>query len=1154
MAKNIFEDAWNTVQGLKTKAQQGIQNWAQANPQQATRIINAPQQIAQTYQKVSPYVPMAPRITTPQQIQTNFNNVRNFVPNTQRSIQNFAQNQPRITQQLMKLEQPVQRTSQFLQQPYKPVSLPQANSQYRGLNAGYNYVAKPLVEGLINFPTNYIGGITKTGLNIGQKAPLRKTLGSIGQTGSAIMDASVAGFGGKVVKNIANNALKSTLLSSIKSGVVSGLKYGGSYGFLSGLKDNQDIKDLLTYTKNVGGSTAVGGVGGAVVGGGIGGLAYGAGKIFGKLVNAYKTVNPKATDKEAASASTKFIRDEVGRFAKSDQPAWIKSDANTMAFRKAAGLPENGVRLQDMPMGNSIKAVTPEERIKLNQPLVQGGVGGGIPPQAPYKQKGNLLTSLTDRWVTSGRTVLNKMGKTGEAISSKIDNMYNVSERQVGTATDHYQKLTNGLDDAGVQRVSASLNGEKVPLNPQEQQASKGLRTILDTIWTKAKELGLNPGRKENYFPNIPNVEKLAANREATAKYFVDTKQISNVPKALSFIDDIINGADVDTAYVRLFGKARPKVSGFLEKNRIFEWPTQVIRTDRGVIPEYFQNTFSRINQVEQFGKNNDIGEKLLLDLTKQGYSIDAAKEILNQNLGLTTNNPIESKGLGIVRAVQSLMKMPLGAITNASQSVNTATVYGTRRTLKSIFNQVTGGGSAQESYALRTGAITDATMQEILDTWKGKGALAKFAAPGFGAVEKFNRIVSANVGADYATKLVKNLQSNPGNKGTINELTKLIGKFDVDSLLKGGLSEEQLLKAGQTATNVTQFKTRPIDMPSAWNSPMGKTLSQFKNFAFKQAGFIKNEVLAPATKGNFGPLSRYILLSILVGEGVNQVKGAVKGTMGAAYQTAKTGITERRLPTGEELGTAYEQGKGKPRPTDPGQRALQNFSSVGSFGLITDAMKALTAASQFGSRSILEFIAGPTGSDLARVATDVSELGQGKPRNLARNTIRSIPYVGQSISNIEYPKANDASSNMSIPDQLQKIKTGFELEPYKLQQQNAEVERGNTTDKIFAEIKDLPVDEAKKILGKYKADGTLTKEMYTDSLLPQIKEYKQGVSPSEKSVKSLGVDAEAKYYYDKTRNMSVEEKRTYLGGLKKRGVLTKPTYLQFLKLEKKTL
>jgi hypothetical protein len=1104
MANSIFDNVWNTVSNLKKKAQTGIQNWAQANPQQATRIINAPAKIAQTYQKVAPYVPMAPRITTPQQIQTNY--------------QSFNRN----------IVQPVkQQVGGLWQGMTESPTTYDINRGILGKQSNFGYQVGKTISGGGFSPLQTFGkvpSLVKTGIN------LAREWGPYGELQKQTAENTERRI--QQDPKLRNNKMladsERIMSNFLTMGIISAHPQTPNFKKVDIRKvfnpqDEEIMRNFAIAVEEVGPKKALGELGKNA--------QYVVKRYFG---NKFTNLSNQKIKQLFDYTLTK-IDDARGQ---ASNPLVIKP--------RGVELPV-GLKTQE------VEGLT-QQALK-NKPPVQGGVGG-VPPtaNAPYKPKGNLLTSLTDRWVRSSRSVLQKMGKTGGELASKVDDMYNTSERMVGTATNHYKQLTNSLDDAGVQRVSSSLNGEKVALNPQEQQAAKGLRTILDSIWTKAKEMGLNPGRKENYFPNIPDVKKLQVNKQAVADYFVKTKQIPTIEKAISFIDDIINGADMDTAYVRLFGKARPKVSGFLEKNRLFEWPTQVIRTDRGVIPEYFQQTLSRISQVQNFGKNNEIGEKMLLDLTKQGYSVDAAKEILEQNLGLTKYNPQLSKGLGIVRAVQSLMKMPLGAITNASQSVNTATVYGTRRTLKSIFNQATGGGSAQEQYALRTGAITDAVMQDIMETWKGKGALAKFAAPGFGTVEKLNRIISSNVGADYANKLVNQLKSNPNNKNAINELTKLIGKFDVDSLIKSGISEEQLLKAGQTATNITQFKTRPIDMPIEWNSPMGKTLSQFKNFAFKQAGFIKNQVLAPATKGNFGPLARYILLGIIAGEGVNQAKDFVKGTIGAGYQVAKTGLTEGRLPTGTELGTAYEKGKGRVRPTDPGQRALQNFTSVGSFGLITDAFNAMSAASKFGSRSILEFIVGPTGSDLAKVATDVSELGQGKPRNLVRNSIRSIPFVGQSIANIEYPKAANDSAKMDIPAQLQKIKTGFELEPYKLQQQNQEVERGNATLKIFNEIKDLPIEEAKAVLFKYKKDGTLTKSMYTGSLLPKIKEYKQGVSPSEKSVKGLGVDVEAKYYYDKTRDMSTEEKKKYLGDLKKRGVLTKPTYLQFLKLEKETL
>ena len=80
----------NFVQQPIRIAQQGIQNWATANPQQAIKIINAPRQISQnylnTYQKVQPFIPMTPPINTPQKIGQNYNNIRNIINTNARDI------------------------------------------------------------------------------------------------------------------------------------------------------------------------------------------------------------------------------------------------------------------------------------------------------------------------------------------------------------------------------------------------------------------------------------------------------------------------------------------------------------------------------------------------------------------------------------------------------------------------------------------------------------------------------------------------------------------------------------------------------------------------------------------------------------------------------------------------------------------------------------------------------------------------------------------------------------------------------------------------------------------------------------------------------------------------------------------------------------
>lgn len=329
----------------------------------------APKQVASPNRKI-PLVGFSPT-TTPQ-----------FINNAQKGLQNFGESFPDVTRKMVRMvEKPVQKVSSFLQQPYKPVQLPTAKQGPLVPRAAYNYLGKPMIEGLINFPSNYVGGITKTGLSIGKKEPAKKIIGNAAQIGTSILDASIIPSAGGVAKNVAKNAASHTLKTAVYDGAKSGAKFGGAYGLLSGLKDNKDIDNLNKYIINVLGQTAGGAVGGAAVGGAIGGVSYKAGQIWNAIKAGVKRNNPNLSEQAVVETSKKYIRDEIGRFSKGEvikkkeyvpikqggkvikvlemdrtyktgkEPEWYP------IIRKELGMPEKGFTVDDIPIGLNTKPV-----------------------------------------------------------------------------------------------------------------------------------------------------------------------------------------------------------------------------------------------------------------------------------------------------------------------------------------------------------------------------------------------------------------------------------------------------------------------------------------------------------------------------------------------------------------------------------------------------------------------------------------------------------------------------------------------------------------------------------------------------------------------------------------------------------------------------
>ncbi|KKR00171.1 MAG: hypothetical protein UT24_C0016G0060 [Candidatus Woesebacteria bacterium GW2011_GWB1_39_12] len=435
--------------------------------------------------------------------------IQNPIKTAQTGIQNWATQNPQASQTLLKFEQPVQKISSFMQEPYKPVVLPKIQTGYKGLDWGYDYLGKPLLEGFANIPRDIVGGGTKLSLDLGrtvggQKVPIQKTLGDVGQLGTGILNAIMLPFGGGAVKTIVKEVGKKTLLKSIGKGALGFGKFGGAYGLTGGLQENQDEKNLLEYTKRVAGSTAIGGAGGAVLGGGVGALGYTAGKILSSIINAYKKVFPKATDKEAITASKEFFRNELGQFTKpkpreevfyseidkyQKRPIVTGGKKEPIWYAKAREdlkMPKGGYRIEDIPMGLSIKPITPEERLRLKQPPVQGGVEI---PQVPFQKDLDRFTALVKQ---------NEKYQVGVPAIGKLPSSQAVAD-QMGIP--HEELMSQVLGKAGkpLPKILPTTPGGAIPPEPvippppevppinKVIEALKPLRQTQESLYTKER-------------------------------------------------------------------------------------------------------------------------------------------------------------------------------------------------------------------------------------------------------------------------------------------------------------------------------------------------------------------------------------------------------------------------------------------------------------------------------------------------------------------------------------------------------------------------------------------------------------------------------------------------------------------------------------------
>ncbi|MGQ9847525.1 MAG: hypothetical protein ACUVQP_08515, partial [Bacteroidales bacterium] len=643
---------------------------------------------------------------------------------------------------------------------------------------------------------------------------------------------------------------------------------------------------------------------------------------------------------------------------------------------------------QDLKSKYNLKSATEffNEQEEASQKLTEAemlNIKSGLPPQGlpsqptPIKpSKAQAIKNLSDQLIKESRDILNDMGEAGKQLATRLDNMNNAGERMAGNLIADYKNLTKNISEIELERILKYLDGQDINLTSKESIVANGLRKQLNKIADEAIKNGLEiklpNGTKipfsplEDYIPHMIDREKLKMYADETVDYLLKTGQMTDEKAATDFVNDLIKGMKVTDAYQRYFGQNVPRRFGNLEFARLVDFPKEVLRYDKNLIPEYLEGASRRIHEVKNFGPNDEILINLLNNLEKNGYDARVADEIMKRNLGIIRENPALAEGVKTIRQIEAATKLGLSAISNLGQSVNTASKFGIRNTLKNIFKSAS--PEAQE-FALRSGATVESAIRQIKEEMGGEGKLSKIIAPGFNVVERFNRIVAANTGKDFVEQRFKAFLKNPYDPVALEDLKKMIDNFNPEKALKlGKLTEEQLQQAAQKAVELTQFKTRPIDLPPTWSSLGGRLLTQFKTFSYKHGQFIKDEVLMPAIRGkNYGPLIRYLILGLIVGEGIADVKAFIRG---------------------------------RERPTNLVERALDNLASVGGFGLLQDVMQT----AQRGPEAVLNWIAGPTTSDVAKLAGGTGLALQGKPKTLGRFALGNIPIIGQPLANTIFP------------------------------------------------------------------------------------------------------------------------------------------------------
>lgn len=625
------------------------------------------------------------------------------------------------------------------------------------------------------------------------------------------------------------------------------------------------------------------------------------------------------------------------------------------------------------------------------------GKDSALIAEAGTKAKGlsNIGGVLRGLFQESTREVA-RFGPAGKVLAKEMVQALDKGEREAGAAVTMVQKLVRGLTANEKESLVDFLDQGVTPINANVQDVGLQLRAMLGDVAQRATNAQMTlkniltgevvpwaPKPSGDYFPHFSNIDfdELYGNPKRVAEAVREIAADNGVPLdvARRQLDFMMRNAE------RRFGN--------LEMSRVMNWK----RWDRDperALSRYFAGAYKRLNLAEQFrqvdpvsGKPIEYGRADQLVALIGSQSDDSAgamaKTYADRILGREEIGSFERNFGPVRRALtnfQVVTKLGQAVLANASQPVLTAVTAGIKPTIKGINEILFRNGS---EFAGMTGSMLDATMGQI-QRELGSSSLGSsvLRGTGFSAVERFNRMLSANAGKVYAEdtfkRLMGALDSGSSRAGFYKEQLAKLGINPADAIGRGSLNLDDLYKAGQALTKRTQFKTGVQDLPIHATSELGKMLFQFKTFSFKAAQMFKDEIVLEAKKGNYAPLTRAALLMPLAGELVNDVQAVVNG---------------------------------KSRPDKLVERLADNFAAVGAFGLLYTALKA----TQFGPAGVVGVALGPTVGDIVRTTANLGSASKNlfndRPLStdpLEKQLVSTIPVVGPMIANRVYPSKEE--------------------------------------------------------------------------------------------------------------------------------------------------
>jgi len=393
-------------------------------------------------------------------------------------------------------------------------------------------------------------------------------------------------------------------------------------------------------------------------------------------------------------------------------------------------------------------------------------------------------------------------------------------------------------------------------------------------------------------------------------------------------------------------------------KNRILEWDTRLVLT------KYVNDAAKRISQVEVWGKEQKVIENRLSELKKLRESVkdsnpnafnllEQERRLLRQVVDSFTNmievqpesnfkDPFVRKFWSEAVNFEVATKIGLGYATvpNITQTlISTAVRAGYWNTFKGAYKLATDKNYKKQIGSSGISQLSVFQMVSGLEpssSFFGRAAHTMTKISGFQHMNKFNQYLAAAAGREYVKGLIKAKDSKiTARRNWAKENLKELGL--PDNVKK--LTKRQDLESMYRFSRDAQLQRNVLNDPLSFNDPRIRPFILFKRFGYKQANWIREQVVRDVKYGNVLPILRLGVGGALGGSFVIWARKKLNNILSGEDEVFdETRLFLPGLPPGTPLGTS-----GSDVNTDMSKFTWSDFfdiaGAVGAMGFISDVV-----------------------------------------------------------------------------------------------------------------------------------------------------------------------------------------------------------------------